>query len=81
VDKLIKVNASIDKPDNTYNSTPLGWAIHSLQSNDIRNKHNQADCIKLLLTSGADTKKLDKEKNDYLLSLAKDEPDLQNLLS
>lgn len=78
--RLIKANASIDNPDNTYNSTPLGWAIHCLQSNDMGNKHNQVDSIKLLLKSGADTKKLDKDKNDYLLSLAKDDLELQNFL-
>lgn len=81
VDRLIKASAPIDNPDNTYNSTPLGWAVHSLQSNDMGNKHNQEDCIKLLLKSGADTKKLDKEKNDYLLSLAKNDRELQNLLT
>lgn len=81
VDRLIKVNAPIDKPDNTYNSTPLGWAIHCLQSNDMGNRYNQVDCIKLLLISGADTKKLDKEKKDYLFSLIKEDFELQNLLT
>jgi hypothetical protein len=81
VDRLIKANAPIDKPDNTYNSTPLGWAVHCLQSNDMENRYNQVDCIKLLLMSGADTKKLDKEKMDYLLSLTKDDFELQNLLT
>lgn len=69
VEKLIQSNASIDKPDNTYKSTPLSWAIHCLQMNDIHKIHHQVDCIKLLLNSGADTKKLSKEKNDYLISL------------
>lgn len=80
VERLIKANASIDEPDKTYHSTPLGWAIHSLQSNDMGNKHHQAECIKLLLKSGADPKKLDKEKNDYLISLAKDDAELHKLL-
>ncbi|MEP7269328.1 MAG: ankyrin repeat domain-containing protein [Saprospiraceae bacterium] len=81
VDRLIKANASIDNPDNTFNSTPLGWAVHSLQSNDMENKYHQVDCIKLLLKSGANTKKLDKEKNEYLLSLAKVDSELLNLLN
>ena len=49
VKKLISTNVSIDKRDNTYKRTPLGWAIHCLHSNDMGNKHQQLDCIKLLL--------------------------------
>jgi len=81
VDRLIKANAPIDNPDNTFRSTPLAWALQSLQANDTKNKHNQVGCIKLLLKNGADTKKLDKGKNDYLQSLAEKDPDLHNLLS
>lgn len=81
VERLIKSKASIDKPDNTYNSTPLGWAIHCLQMNDSNKTRNQVDCIKLLLNRGADISKLNKEKNDYLISLAKDDPDLKEILA
>lgn len=81
VESLISANAEIDELDTTHKSTPVGWAIHSLQSNDMGNKHNQLNCIKLLLKSGADSKKLDKDKNDYLLSLSKSDPELQDLLS
>lgn len=81
VDTLIKAGAAIDTPDNTHNSTPLGWAIHALQSNDKENKHNQVDCMKLLLKSGADTEKLGKEQSDYLFSLAQGDNELQNLLA
>ncbi|NND05992.1 MAG: hypothetical protein HKN87_06415 [Saprospiraceae bacterium] len=81
VEKLISASASIDKPDITYNSTPLGWSVHCLRSNDIRNKHKQLDCIKLLLRSGSDTNKLDKEKVNYLISLAKDDHELRKLLN
>ena len=81
VDRLIRANAEIDEPDKEHNSTPIGWAIHSLQLNDIENKHNQLHCIKMLLKSGADTKKLDQEKSDYLRSLSKVDPELQNLLN
>jgi ankyrin repeat protein len=80
VDRLIKANAPIDKPDNTYNSTPLGWAVHCLQSNDMENRYNQVDCTKLLLKAGADTEKLNKETNDYLKALAEGDLELQNLL-
>lgn len=80
VEKLIESNAIVDAPDNTYNSTPLGWAIHSLYTNDIKNRNNQMDCIEILLKNGADSKKLDKEKNDFLNSLAKGNIESQKLL-
>ena len=81
VQKLIESNAHVDEPDNTYNSTPLGWAIHSLHTNDIKNRNNQMDCIEILLKNGADSKKLDKDKNDFLNSLANGDIELQKLLS
>jgi ankyrin repeat protein len=81
VARLISANAEIDEPDIAYDSTPLGWAIHALQSNDMGNKYHQLNCIKLLLKSGADTKNLQKEKNDYLLWLSKNDPELQAFIS
>jgi len=81
VEQLIIAKAEIDKPDLKYQSTPLGWAIHYLQSGDLRNKRNQLNCIKLLLISGADTNKLDKVKNDVLLRISKDNPGIQSLLT
>lgn len=79
--RLIEANASIDQSDNTYNSTPLGWAVHCLQLGDMGNKHNQVNCIKLLLKSGGDIKNLDNIKTNYLLTLAKNDHELQTLLN
>ncbi|MEC3880285.1 ankyrin repeat domain-containing protein [Parapedobacter sp. 10938] len=79
--RLIEVGAEIDKADRNYNSTPLGWAIHSLQTRDVGNNHNQIGCIKLLLKNGADVKRLDSVKKDYLFSLGNDDSKLQNLLN
>lgn len=81
VDKLIKVNAAIDLKDKAYNSTPLGWAIHALMTEDKTNAHNQEPCIKLLLQAGADTEKLSKEANDYLRALAEKDLELAKLLT
>jgi hypothetical protein len=39
------------------------------------------DCIKLLLRNEADMNKLDQDKNDYLLALASDDPELKQLLT
>lgn len=80
VDRLIKANASIDTPDNTYDSTPLGWAIQSLQTNNQRKEDQHIACIESLLKSGASLKKLSKEKADYLHLLAKKDMKLQELL-
>jgi len=70
VSKLIQSNAIIDEPDKSYQSTPLGWTIHSLMSAGTGNKHNQVACIKLLLQAGAAVKKLSADHTQYLLSIA-----------
>lgn len=80
VNRLIKANAVIDLKDKTYSSTPLGWAIHALMTEDKANAHNQESCIKLLLQAGADTEKLSKETNEYLKALAEKDLELTRLL-
>lgn len=80
VDKLIKSNAVIDEPDKTYQSTPLGWAIHCLSSNDEGNRYNQLNCIKLLIQAGADIKKLSEEAKGNLHSFADNDKELKNIL-
>lgn len=81
VDKLIKSNAVIDEPDKTYQSTPLGWAIHCLSSNDVGNRHNQLTCIKLLVQAGANIKKLSLEAKENLHSFADSDTELKNILT
>lgn len=80
VDLLIQANAAIDELDMGHTSTPVGWAIHALITNDELNAHNQISCIKLLLKAGANTEKLNKESKDFLYMLAKDDLELHNLL-
>ncbi len=81
VNKLITSNAVLDKPDKTYQSTPLGWAIHCLSSNDEGNRYNQLACIKLLIRAGADIKKLSIEAKENLYSYADNDPELKNILT
>ena len=81
VDKLIKSNAVIDQPDKTHQSTPLGWAIHCLSSNDEGNRYNQLACIKLLIQAGADIKKLSDEAKENLHSFANNDTELKNILT
>lgn len=80
VDRLIAAHAAMDEPDREYSSTPLGWTLHALMTNDQSAIHNQLTVIKTLLKAGADTEKLNKRTNDYLKMLAEGDLQLQNLL-
>lgn len=80
VTKLIQSKAILDEPDKSYQCTPLGWALHSLMSNDTGNKHNQIACIKLFLQAGADVKKLSEEHTQYLQSISESDRELKDLL-
>ena len=80
VEKLIREKAIIDQHDKSYNSTPLGWAIHSMMTDDKFNTHHQLSCIKSLLQAGADTTLLNKPANEFLNSLAKDDLELRTIL-
>lgn len=77
---LITAGADIDKEDATFNSTPIGWAVHTLTSDDPGNQYHQLACIKLLLKAGADQNKLAADTLDYLKETAKNDPELQTLL-
>jgi ankyrin repeat protein len=81
VDKLIKSNALIDEPDKTHQSTPLGWAIHCLTSNNEGNLHNQLTCIKLLIEAGANINKLSLEAKENLHSISDKDTELEKILS
>lgn len=81
MDKLIKSQAVIDEPDKTHQSTPLGWAIHCLSSNDKSNLHNQLACIKLLIQAGADINKLSIAANENLHSISDNDPELKTILT
>lgn len=80
LDKLIKAGAVVNKQDAIHNSTPLGWALHTLMINDNMNIHNQVVCIKLLLSAGADLNSLRNDQKEYLEKLAKQDLELKDLL-
>lgn len=80
VNRLIEAGAAIDRPDTEHKSTPLGWALHALMTSDQEHAGNRMACVKLLLAAGADECELGKEVKDYLKTLAKDDPALQELL-
>lgn len=76
---LIAAGAKIDQEDTTFKSTPIGWAVHTLTSDDPGNQHHQLACIKLLLKAGADQSKLAADTLAYLKETGND-PELQILL-
>jgi uncharacterized protein len=80
VDKLIVAGANIDQPDTRYNSTPTGWAIHALLSND-GDIYHQPECIKILLRAGADKSLLDDRSMRFLRSVAESDPELKDLIT
>jgi ankyrin repeat protein len=81
VEKLIQQRAVIDQRDASYNSTPLGWAVHALISADKTNTYNQVSCIKLLLKAGANITELNNQAIALLHELAKDDLQLEQLLN
>lgn len=81
VERLIQEKATIDQRDTSYNSTPVGWAIQPLMTEDKFNIYHQVSCIKLLLKAGADVTALNNETIQYLQFLAKDDLELKKLLN
>lgn len=63
---LIAKGAIVNQQDTTFQSTPIGWAVHTLTSGDTGNLHNQLSCVRLLLGAGADRSILDQDTLSYL---------------
>ncbi len=80
VEKLIEKGADVNQRDTNYQSTPIGWAIHVLESGDTGNLHNQLTCIKLLLKAGTEKSLLYPGSLKYLQDMAKSDPALKTLL-
>lgn len=55
VKRLIEEGAGINQRCDTYQSTPLIWALHGYRYGGEGNRHQQVACAKLLLSAGADT--------------------------
>jgi ankyrin repeat protein len=80
VARLIDENAGINRQDESYHATPLGWVLHTLKQ-DGKNNNNQVACIKLLLKAGADITALHETDRGYLHTLATDDTELAVLLA
>lgn len=77
---LIAEGANIDQQDTSFNSTPIGWAVHTLTSGDGGNRYHQLACVKLLLKAGAEKTRLHADTVNYLCEAARHDPDLQVLV-
>ncbi|MGN6639255.1 MAG: ankyrin repeat domain-containing protein [Mucilaginibacter sp.] len=82
-DKLVKEltesGANINQLETAYKSSPTGWAIHALTTEDTK-LLNQLECVKLLLKAGADKNLLGADSIKYLQNTAKNDPELQALI-
>lgn len=77
---LIAAGANIDQEDIAFNSTPVGWAVHTLTSDDRNNQRNQLACVKLLFKAGANKNSLDAYTLQFLQETAKTDEELDSLL-
>lgn len=80
VKKLIESGANISQLETAYKSSPAGWAIHALTTEDAGKLSNQLECVKLLLKAGADKSLLGADSIKYLQNTAKDDPELSALI-
>lgn len=78
---LIAKGANINQQDTTFRSTPIGWAAHTLTSDDSGNLYHQLTCIKLLLKAGANKDILDADTFKYLRKIATNDPELKTLIA
>lgn len=53
VGRLVQEGAEINKICIDFNATPLFWAVHGLKRGGENNLHNQLECVKILIQSGA----------------------------
>ncbi|NLU95463.1 ankyrin repeat domain-containing protein [Chitinophaga sp. Ak27] len=54
VARLIREHANIHQLCTEFRSTPLFWAVHGLKLGGPGNQSRQVECVKLLLSAGAD---------------------------
>lgn len=80
VKKLIESGANINQLETAYKSSPTGWAIHALTTEDAGKLFNQLECVKLLLKAGADKSLLGGDSIKYLQNTAQSDTELASLI-
>jgi ankyrin repeat protein len=81
VKRLIRENADVNKKCIDYRSTPLFWAVHGYLFGGKDNRHNQIECVKLLLQAGSDKTIPNGEGTTVLELVDKQDVELIELLS
>jgi uncharacterized protein len=81
VRKLVQEGADINRRCIDYKATPLFWAVHGLKNGGKDNIHNQLECVKILIQSGAD-KNIPNGDGNTVFDLLHDEDfELKELLN
>ncbi|MGK2860385.1 MAG: ankyrin repeat domain-containing protein [Chitinophagaceae bacterium] len=81
VRKLLKNGAEINRQCIDFEATPLFWAIHGLKKGDKNNIHNQLECARILIQSGADKDIPNKEGKRVFDLLNKEDLEIVELLN
>mgnify|MGYP003577769823 CR=1 FL=1 len=81
VRRLLEEQAEINKRCIDFNATPLFWAVHGLKKGPKNNIHNQLNCVKMLIQSGADKNIPNGEGHTAFDLLGKDDLELKALLN
>ncbi len=77
---LLKNGAEINRRCIDFEATPLFWAVHGLKKGDKNNVHNQLECARILIQSGADKDIPNKEGRTVFDLLNKEELEIVELL-
>lgn len=78
---LLKNGAEINRRCIDFEATPLFWAVHGLKKGDKNNVHNQLECARILIQSGADKDIPNKEGRKVFDLLNKEELEIVELLN
>ncbi|MBD2701179.1 ankyrin repeat domain-containing protein [Spirosoma sp. BT702] len=81
VQRLIEAGAEINRRCIEFDSTPLLWAVHGFKFGGPENRHNQIECVRLLLAAGADKNTPNKEGTLPIRFLNEQDVELRQLLS
>ncbi|WP_461081986.1 ankyrin repeat domain-containing protein [Spirosoma flavus] len=81
VQRLIEADAEINKRCVEFEGTPLLWAAHGFKFGGPENRHNQVECVRLLLAAGADKNAPNKGGTSPIEFLNEQDREMRELLS
>lgn len=80
VKELVEAGAELEKLCIDYRSTPLLWAVHGYIDAGKEGRLNQVECVRLLLTAGADKTTPNMKGMPPIDFLGEEDVDMRNLL-